>query len=223
MVCSVFWAGLLAMGQGCFVAWLGTRWSRRLIEDAVVVYGGLGQSPQMRWANQWFVLWFVGNVMGLIAVFPGSFPLLAVWISWLALLGLLGFIDAKTGLLPNELTLLMMLAGLASNAMASESGLPAPSYTWGMVLGWLLPWSLNRIHELWRGKLAIGEGDAKLLGAIGAWLGLQALPLVWVIACLATLVYTALVYIAGHGRPRYVTFGPFLAVGASLVMLLNHV
>ncbi|UOD50204.1 prepilin peptidase [Orrella daihaiensis] len=223
MLSDVFVTWLWALPLGGLVALTAQRCSVRLMQEAVLVYGAPSHCPKMRGAYVWFAVWYVVNIAGLTTVVPGSAFALAPWVLWLAVLGLLGLIDANTGLLPNELNLLMMIAGLAWHAMTNDTWLPAANYAWGMVLGWLLPWLLNDLHERWRGTLAIGQGDAKLLAGIGAWLGLQSLPLVWVIACLAMLVYTALVVLAGHGRPAYVTFGPFLAVGASTVMLLNHV
>lgn len=213
--------GVIALAG--FLLWIGQRWSMRLMRDAILVYGSCAQCPRMRWAQAWFVLWFVGSVTGLSVLLPGPSPAMAVWVGWLAVLGLLGLIDARTGLLPNELTIVMMFGGVVWQSVVGNSWMPPPEFAWGMVLGWFFPYVLNWLHECWRGTSAIGEGDAKLLGGIGAWLGLQALPLVWIIACVAVLVYTALVWGLGQGRSAYVTFGPFLAVGASLVMLLNYV
>lgn len=202
---------------------LATRWSERLREAAAQVYGGQSQCPQMRWARPWFFCWFVSTAAAMLVFLGDSPAMLAAWLGWLALLGLLGLIDAHTGLLPNELNLALMVSGLAWHSAADGVFMPRVDVAWGMVLGWLLPYGLNRLHEHWRGTMAIGQGDAKLLAGIGAWLGVQGLPLVWVLACLAMLAYTALMRVTGQGRVAYVTFGPFLAVGASSVMLLNHV
>lgn len=202
---------------------LATYWSERLQQAAADVYRGQSQCPRMHWARPLFFCWFAGSVAMLLVLFLDSPLTLGLWLAWLALLGLLGLIDAHTGLLPNELNLALMVSGLAWHCVAVGSLMPPAEFAWGMVVGWFLPYAMNRVHERWRGTMAIGEGDAKLLAGIGAWLGVEALPLVWVIASLVLLAYTALVYVAGHGRVAYVTFGPFLAVGASSVMLLNHV
>lgn len=218
--------GAVALFLGLLVRWWAARWSVRLMPDAVAVYHTESQCPQMHWPQAWFGLWFAGNVAALIVLRSEAWfmpEVLLVWILWLALLGLLALIDARTGLLPNELTLVLMLSGLVWHSWVTGDWLPEAQYAWGMVLGWAGPFMLDRVHERWRASSAIGQGDAKLLAGIGAWLGWQALPLVWICACAAVLVYTLLMSVAGHGRPSYVTFGPFLAMGASSVMLLNHV
>lgn len=201
---------------------LGNSWSILLMREAIAVYGSRARCPRMRCAQAWFVIWFVGCVGVLSVLLPGSPLILMVWVLWLALLGLAGLIDARTGLLPNELTLAVLLSGLVWHS-EPDTWLPSASFAWGAVIGWLAPSLINKLHEHWRGTLAIGQGDARLLAGIGVWLGLEALPLVWVVACVAVLVYTALVWVAGHGRTSHVTFGPFLAMGASFVMMLNHV
>lgn len=198
-------------------------WSKRLLRDATCAYGGLSKVPRMRWAMPCFVVWFVSTTVALMLLLQDCPVTLVFWLAWLANLGLLGLIDARTGLLPNGLTLWMMLSGLAWQAGSTEGWLPPQNHLWGCVLGWAVPYGLNVAHERWRGTLALGEGDAKLMAGIGAWLGLDALPLVWLLACLAVLVYTAAEWAVERRRPLYVVFGPFLAFGASATMFMNHV
>jgi leader peptidase (prepilin peptidase)/N-methyltransferase len=66
----------------------------------------------------------------------------------------------------------------------------------------------------------MGHGDFKLLAALGAWLGWQAvLPIVLIASVAGALVGLGL-KVSGQLRDgRYVPFGPFLA-GGGLVLLL---
>ncbi len=216
-------SALLAFVLCGLVMRMATHWSQSLLRDAICVYGTKAQMPTMRWASGWFVLWFVGAAMGLLVLLHDSPLNLAIWLGWFANLGLLGLIDARTGLLPNELTLAMMLSGLGFHAWLAQTWLPPAAYLWGMCLGWAVPYTLNAMHRRLRSTMAIGEGDAKLLAGIGAWLGAQALPLTWVLACLGVLVYTACVWVVGQRRPTYVVFGPFLAMGASATLFMSYV
>lgn len=220
---TVMMAAVAAAWLCLATAWFGERWSAGLMDEAVTVYGSSVQRPRLRWVQPWFVMWFVGTAIGLMVIFEGRPLALLAWLVWLVMLGLLGLIDARTGLLPNELTLAMMIGGLAWQGALSHSWLPPAGYAWGMVIGWALPFSLNALYERCHGALALGEGDAKLLAGLGAWLGLEALPVVWIVACVAVLVYTAVVSVVDGHRPSHVTFGPFLAMGASGVVFLNHV
>lgn len=193
--------------------------ARRLRAVAISVYGGPDRLPHMRWARGCFLGWFVPCAAWVVSN-PGSgIWWVCAWLFYLSCLGLLALIDARTGLLPNELTLVLLLAGLCWQAAAADFGLPGATYCWGAVLGWLVPAALNACHERWRGSTAIGPGDAKLLSGIGAWLGASALPWVWVLASLALVVYTACQALYVRRWQSQVAFGPFLAVGGSAALL----
>ena len=83
------------------------------------------------------------------------------------------WIDAETLRLPDFITLPLILAGLAVTWLAQPTALY--DHAAAAVLGYGgfrlldgLYWTVRRRHGL-------GEGDAKLLAAAGAWLGLAAL------------------------------------------------
>ncbi len=64
-----------------------------------------------------------------------------------------------------------------------------------------------------RGRVGLGLGDAKLLAAGGAWLGVALLPDVLLVSALAGLCWAV-----GRRRSR-IAFGPFLAGGIWVVWL----
>jgi leader peptidase (prepilin peptidase)/N-methyltransferase len=90
----------------------------------------------------------------------------------------------------------------------------------GAVAGYLALWSVYWLFKLATGKEGMGHGDFKLLAALGAWLGWQALlPIVLMASVLGALVGLVM-KLNGHLREgRYVPFGPFLAGGGLVVML----
>jgi leader peptidase (prepilin peptidase)/N-methyltransferase len=66
----------------------------------------------------------------------------------------------------------------------------------------------------------MGYGDFKLLAALGAWLGLSALPLVLIMASLAGVVVgMGLILSRRLRRDQPQPFGPYLALAGMVAML----
>jgi leader peptidase (prepilin peptidase)/N-methyltransferase len=65
-----------------------------------------------------------------------------------------------------------------------------------------------------RGREGLGQGDAKLLAAAGAWLGAVALPQVILVAALSALLVAAALRLSGRTMHAHsaLPFGPFLAL-----------
>jgi leader peptidase (prepilin peptidase)/N-methyltransferase len=129
----------------------------------------------------------------------------------------LAWIDAETMLLPDALTLPLLIAGLA------EAWLADPDNLLDRAVAALLGWgSLAALGFAWRrlrGIDALGEGDAKLLAAAGAWLGWMALPWVLVIAACGGII-AALAQGGWRVRATYkLAFGPWLALATWLMRL----
>ncbi|MBB6522715.1 prepilin peptidase [Pseudoteredinibacter isoporae] len=123
----------------------------------------------------------------------------------------LTMIDIDTQLLPDNITLPLLWLGLIVNSQSLFSDLP--NALWGAVFGYLSLWSVYWVFKLLTGKEGMGYGDFKLLGALGAWMGWQALPL----TILLSSVVGAVIGIAGiiiMGRDKNVPmpFGPYLAI-----------
>jgi len=131
------------------------------------------------------------------------------------LLGL-ALIDARHGILPDILTLPLLLAGLALAAAAQE-GIPVDELV-GAAAGYLAFAGVAACYRRARGREGLGLGDAKLLAAAGAWLGWSALPAVVAAASLSALGLAAL-----RGRPARadleIRFGPFLCFALWAVFL----
>jgi leader peptidase (prepilin peptidase)/N-methyltransferase len=126
-------------------------------------------------------------------------------------------IDLDTQLLPDDITLPLLWAGLAFNLGATF--VPLASAVVGAIAGYLALWSVYWGFKLLTGKEGMGHGDFKLLGAIGAWLGWQMLPLVILLSSVVgAAVGITLMAFAGHGRDKPIPFGPYLAA-AGLIAL----
>jgi len=131
----------------------------------------------------------------------------------------LAFIDLDTHLLPDSLTLPLLWMGLIFNLLTDN--VPLKDAVIGAVAGYLFLWSVYWLFKLVTGKEGMGYGDFKLLAAIGAWLGWQALPLTIVLASVTGALFgIGLTVFGRHWRNTPIPFGPFLAV-AGLVALLQ--
>jgi prepilin peptidase CpaA len=102
--------------------------------------------------------------------------------------------DAKTGRIPNWLTLPAALVGLALHAAASGwAGLLASAL--GALVSISVPWLLHRVSR----GVAIGGGDAKLFAAVGA-LGGPTAGLEIELSAFVVVAVFALVRLAFAGR-----------------------
>ncbi len=136
-----------------------------------------------------------------------------VWSTALAatLLALV-WIDLDRFLLPDILTLPLIVGGVVYSTVAG-SGI------WLSLFGALVGYSLIAgLAYYWRtrlGREGIGLGDAKLLAAGGAWVGLFGIPLILLVGSGVALIMVAVLAISGR-RPEGQTtlpFGPMLALG----------
>jgi leader peptidase (prepilin peptidase) / N-methyltransferase len=125
-----------------------------------------------------------------------------------------------TTVLPDALTLPLLWAGLVAAALGFS--VPLVDALWGAVVGYLSLWSIYWVFKLATGKEGMGYGDFKLLAALGAWLGWKAiLPIVLFASVLGAVVGIGMKLSQSLREGRYVPFGPFLAGGGLVVMLVG--
>jgi leader peptidase (prepilin peptidase)/N-methyltransferase len=135
----------------------------------------------------------------------------------------LGWIDAREWLLPDVLTLPLVLAGLATAAAFAPEQLTDRAL--GGASGYLSLRVIALLYRTWRGREGLGQGDAKLLAASGAWIGASALAQVVLGAAVAALVAAGCLRLAGVrlGPRSALPFGPFLALATWLVWFIGPV
>ncbi|HZF81328.1 MAG TPA: A24 family peptidase [Rubrivivax sp.] len=161
-----------------------------------------------------------GAVFAALAWRSGPQPSLLLWCAMAAVLLALALIDWDTTVLPDALTLPLLWAGLVAAALGWLPGLSLLQALWGAAAGYLSLWLVYWFFKLATGKEGMGFGDFKLLAALGAWLGWQAiLPIVLMASVIGAVVGLVMKATGSLREGRFVPFGPFLAGGALVVML----
>lgn len=152
--------------------------------------------------------------------FGPGFPAVAA-MGLCAALVALAFIDAQTSLLPDDLTLPLLWAGLLLNI--SGMFVPLTEAVLGAALGYGLLWLVFQAFRLATGKEGMGFGDFKLLAALGAWMGWRALPEILLFSSLAGVLAGGLLLATGRvQRSDPLPFGPYLAAAGLLCLLVRQ-
>jgi leader peptidase (prepilin peptidase)/N-methyltransferase len=150
----------------------------------------------------------------------GAQLVVLLWCAFAAVLVALSMIDWDTTILPDALTLPLLWAGLLAATLGWT--IPLSSAVIGACAGYLSLWAVYWFFKLATGKEGMGYGDFKLLAALGAWLGWQALlPIILLASVLGAVVGIAMKVGGALRDGRYVPFGPFLAGAGLLVMLVG--
>jgi leader peptidase (prepilin peptidase)/N-methyltransferase len=150
------------------------------------------------------------------AWYAGMSATALAWALCATVLIALALIDADTMLLPDSLTLPLMWGGMLSASLGWIQ-LSLEQSVWGAALGYGLLWSVQAVFGWFTGKQGMGEGDFKLLAALGAWLGWTALPTLVLLASVSGVVFAIYKRLKGRmkaGEP--LPFGPHLVLGAGL-------
>ncbi|HLY38495.1 MAG TPA: prepilin peptidase [Candidatus Binatia bacterium] len=209
--------------------------------------GARCRSCRARIAARYPLVELATGVIGVVALLAfGPSPRAAVAFAFTAALLLVSVIDLDHRFIPDEVSLPGVLVGLALAFTAG--GRPSPlDAALGAALGggvlWLVAWSYERLT----GLEGMGLGDVKLLAMIGAFLGWQAIPAVLVIASITGSLAGFTVMFGARGRARgrrvrrrlgrrallpflrraarrtEIPFGPFLALGAVIVLFFPAV
>jgi leader peptidase (prepilin peptidase) / N-methyltransferase len=146
---------------------------------------------------------------------------------WEALVAI-SVIDIDHQLIPDTIVIPLVWVGLIMSLFHPLPGTQtlfiAPQLAIvGAVAGYLSLWSVYQLFKLVTGKEGMGYGDFKLLAALGAWLGWQALPTIILMSAIVGAV-TGVTMIVFRGRDRQlpIPFGPYLAAAGWISMLYGE-
>jgi leader peptidase (prepilin peptidase)/N-methyltransferase len=165
------------------------------------------------------IIEFVTSVMTLALgwYFDASLALLgAALLTWS--LVALTMIDIDHQLLPDDITLPLMWLGLLLNLFGTYVSIS--DAVLGAMLGYLSLWSVYWLFKLVTGKEGMGYGDFKLLAALGAWLGWQAIPMIILLSSVVgAIVGLGLMAATRRGKDVPIPFGPYLAMAGWIALL----
>jgi len=152
------------------------------------------------------------GLIGGLALFasPGIEGLAGAVFGWLLLT--LAALDVKHHWLPDGLTVLLALSGLTAGLIAVDPALQDRLI--GGVAGFASLAIVGAAYKMIRSREGLGAGDPKMLGAIGCWLGWQALPLVILGASLVGL----LVALSWRLRGKRVSADSMLPLGSLMAV-----
>ncbi len=130
----------------------------------------------------------------------------------------LALLDARHHWLPDVLTLPLLIAGVAL-ALTMPDVNPMARVA-GAVVGYVLLEGLRRLYRKIRHRDGLGGGDPKMLAAIGAWLGVELLPWVVLVAGVLGLGVVALRRARGDeiSPTDRLPLGTLLAIAAIMLM-----
>ncbi|MEO7917508.1 MAG: A24 family peptidase [Dokdonella sp.] len=120
-------------------------------------------------------------------------------------------IDARTQLLPDQLTVPLMWLGLLISLFPIF--VDSTTAIIGAAIGYLSLWSVFWMFKLITGKEGMGYGDFKLLAALGAWMGaMSLLPIILMSSLFGAIIGSILLKMQSQDRSTPIPFGPFIAI-----------
>ena len=194
------------------------------LRDLIPLVSWLANRARCRHCGERISAWYPAVEMAALVIAVWAVMVLPAGLSWASVLFgwtllTLALLDLKSLWLPRALTWPLAVAGLLVTGLWNE-GFPVDQVI-GAVAGYLVMILVAHAYRRYRGRHGLGEGDAHLFGALGAWVGWQGLPSVLVFAGASGLL-SVLIQMRLEQRIGWTTripFGPHLCVGGWLVWL----
>ena len=222
------------------------KWYQNIPVVSYVALGGRCANCRKPISVRYTIVEFLGGVLFLIAylqwAMPAAFgdlpvaglrPLFSVGcvpVYWLVFSGLIlgSFIDLEHFYLPDRVTIGGMVLGVPASALLPALQLESSwkaSLCWsagGLAFGFFFLWGMGWLFSRLFKKDALGFGDVKLMGAVGAFFGPTAVLFVLIVSSIIGSVAGIGLILRGRaklGGFTAVPYGPFIAA-ATLVWML---
>ncbi len=213
--------GLLHPPSRCSACASPIRWFENIPLFSYLALAGRCSSCKARISLRYPAVELLTGVLTVttVALMGMEWPVVpALLLTW-ALIAL-SFIDVDQQILPDAITLPLLWLGLLANTFGGFVSLEAAVI--GAVVGYLALWMIYQAFRWVTGRVGFGYGDFKLLAALGAWLGWQALPLVVFLASATGVVFgLGLMLFRNRPRGQRLAFGPYLACAGWATLLFG--
>lgn len=169
----------------------------------------------------WAVFFASAVICGFLSVWlMQDIERIAFSILFATCLALASIIDWKHGIIPDFVNMLILLAGMVM--VVRLAPINWPHHFIGGILGYAIIRIIEIVYKKLRKRDGIGQGDAKMFGAIGVWVAWSGLPFVMLIASVSSLI-TVLVKNPATGKPNknQLAFAPGIALGSWTVWLFE--
>ncbi len=183
---------------------LEKKWQQESAEQASKPFIRDDEPPAWLSARHQALICMLAAVMGALVVhLRGMSGTTLVLLAYLLGVLLLAAINWRTALLPDTVVLPLAWAGLLFNAWSGRGVDPI----YGATLGFCVPWFIYWIIKLKSGADAIGFGDMKTFGMAGAWFGVTAMPVVFVVFFATLITQQLAVWLTGLRLSRQLPSG----------------
>lgn len=175
----------------------------------------------------------IGNDAGQAVVRTAGVGAFVLHATFVSLLVACTFIDFDTQLLPDVLTKPGMVIGLFGGVWPGLAGrltedptTPAAILSFlaslaGLLVGAGTTWAIRALGSAVFRREAMGFGDVKFLGMIGAFLGWQGALLTLFLGCVFGAAFGSVAMLRG-GLGLKIPFGPYLALGAVCALFFER-
>ncbi len=131
----------------------------------------------------------------------------------------LSLIDIENKILPNMLVFPLLWLGILFNISGQITSLEEAVL--GVIFGYIFLWTIARVYKLFSGKDGIGQGDIKLLAALGGWVGLSLLPFLIILAASGGIIGGLIVKLTQSIKSPSIAFGPYLCASGLIVTMYD--
>ena len=136
------------------------------------------------------------------------------------------FIDLKHFIIPNELTFPLMFIGFVKSFYPNLDTVIFPNFINSLIggtLGYIIIWTIIFLYKKIKNKEGMGLGDAKLLSAIGFWVGWVSVPLIIIFSSLIALAFVSPTLInRTKNLSTQIPFGPYLIIGTIIFIIFGN-